>query len=169
MLAARECFAEGDAQMLDIAGRAGVGVGTVYRHFESKEALMEALALDCIGEVLQHARRGLDCEDPWAGFEQFVWGSTEKLAADALSVEAIAGPVESAEIEQRAAELSHTIVELADRALAAGALRSDLTGPQVDMILRHLGKAVRGGDLSGFDWRSYVRVVLDGLRADAPA
>jgi hypothetical protein len=48
-------------------------------------------------------------------------------------------------------------------------LRSDLTGMQVDMILRHLGGAVRGAELSGFDWRSYVRVVLDGLRADGPS
>jgi hypothetical protein len=39
----------------------------------------------------------------------------------------------------------------------------------VDVILRHLGKAVRGAEDSGFDWRAYVQVVLDGLRAHAPA
>ncbi|MDX6533988.1 MAG: hypothetical protein QOJ13_1813 [Gaiellales bacterium] len=169
MVAARECFADGDAQMQDIARRAGVGVGTVYRHFENKEALMAALALDCVGEMLTCARDCLECEDAWAGFEQFVWGATEKLAVDALSVEAVSGPLGSAGCEQRSAELSGRIVELAERALAAGALRSDLTGMQVDMILRHLGGAVRGAELSGFDWRSYVRVVLDGLRADGPS
>jgi AcrR family transcriptional regulator len=169
MVAARECFAEGDAQMHDIARRAGVGVGTVYRHFDSKEALIAALALDCVGEMLACARGGLECGDAWAGFEQFVWSATEKLAADALSVAAVAGPAGAAGCEERSAELTDAIVELANRALAAGALRSDLTGTQVDMILRHLGGAVRGGELSGFEWRSYVRVVLDGLRADEPA
>ena len=79
--AARECFAEGlDAQIHDIAKRAGVGVGTVYRHFENREALVEALAVDCIGDLQVHARAGLEEADAWTGLERFVWGASEKLA-----------------------------------------------------------------------------------------
>jgi len=167
--AARECFAEGDAQMLDIARRAGVGVGTVYRHFENKDMLIEALARECVDEMTEHARTALRCDDAWEGFQRFVWDATEKLAVDELSAEAVAWQGESDEMKKCSSELSDMVVRLADRARAAGALRSDLTGAQVDVILRHLGKAVRGAEDSGFDWRSYVRVVLDGLRADATA
>ena len=53
-----------EAQMDDVARRAGVGVGTVYRHFPTKEALMEALALDHFERVLAAARKALDREDP---------------------------------------------------------------------------------------------------------
>jgi AcrR family transcriptional regulator len=165
LTAARECFAESvDAQMQDIARRAGVGVGTVYRHFANKEALQVALAMDCVGEMVLHARAGLEQDDPWAGLEQFVWTSTGKLSADALSVQALEES-SSPDIDRGCGELRAAIVELAERARAAGALRSDLSAEQVEEILRHLAGAVRGAERSGFDWRPYVRVVLDGLRA----
>jgi len=168
LVAARECFAESlDAQMQDIARRAGVGVGTVYRHFANKQALQVALALDCIGEMQVYATEGLDAGDPWQGLEQFVWASTEKLSADALSVRALDGTAESAEVKRGAADLSDVIVELVERALASGAVRPDLTAQQVETILRHTAGAVRGAQQSGFDWRAYVQVVLDGLRAPA--
>ena len=103
------------------------------------------------------------------GFEQFVWCATAKLASDHLSADAIATPARRQEIERCSADLSTAIVKLAERAREAGALRQDLSGPQVDMILRHMGGAIRGAERTGFDWRPYVRVVLDGLRADGPA
>jgi AcrR family transcriptional regulator len=167
LVAARECFAESlDAQMHDVARRAGVGVGTVYRHFANKEALQVALALDCMGEMQLYVRAGLDEPDPWVGLEQFVWASTAKLSADALSVRTMEG-ADSRDVEERSTELRDQIVELAGRARSAGAIRSDLSAEQVEAILRHLAGAVRGAQQSGFDWRAYVRVVLDGLRAPA--
>ena len=65
--AARAVFAEHgrDAQMDDVARRAGVGVGTVYRHFPTKEALLVALALDAFERVVAEARRALENPDPW--------------------------------------------------------------------------------------------------------
>jgi AcrR family transcriptional regulator len=167
LVAARECFAESlDAQMQDVARRAGVGVGTVYRHFANKEALQVALALDCIGEMELYARAGLDEADPWAGLERFVWACTEKLSADALSVRTLEG-ASSRDVDERSAVLTDQITELAERARRAGAVRGDLAAEQVEAILRHLAGAVRGAQRSGFDWRAYVRVVLDGLRAPA--
>src|SRR5438067_2821594 len=60
LVAARECFAESaDAQVQDVARRAGVGVGTVYRHFANKEALMVALALNCVDEIHRYASDAL--------------------------------------------------------------------------------------------------------------
>ncbi len=166
LVAARGCFAESmDAQMQDVARRAGVGVGTVYRHFANRDALVVALALDCVGEMYAYALTALEQDDPWAGIESFAWAACEKLAADALSVEALVSDAASEEIGRRSVTLTQAIVELAGRARDAGELRDDLAPEQVETILRHLGGAVRGAELSGFEWRSYVRVVLDGLRA----
>jgi AcrR family transcriptional regulator len=68
--AARECFArEGmQAQIDEIAAGAEVGVGTVYRHFPTKEALLDALAADYFAHQAQAAREALAVEDPWEAF-----------------------------------------------------------------------------------------------------
>src|SRR5688572_8998212 len=65
--AARECFARAglDAQMDDIARCAGVGVGTVYRHFPTKEALAAALAADHFQLLVERAREALGQDDAW--------------------------------------------------------------------------------------------------------
>jgi AcrR family transcriptional regulator len=142
-----------------------VGVGTVYRHFANKDALMMALAVDCVGEVQSYALDSLAQDDPWEAIETFVWAACEKLAADALSVEALAGAAAGEEMNRCSATLTEAIVELGRRARDAGKVRADLTPEQFETIVRHLGGAVKGAERSGFEWRSYVRVVLDGLRA----
>ena len=53
-----------DAQMEDIAGAAGVGVGTVYRHFKTKDELVEALAAERFERLRELAREALAQEDP---------------------------------------------------------------------------------------------------------
>src|SRR6201991_4974801 len=75
LTAARAAFAEHgrEAQMDDVARRAGVGVGTVYRHFPTKEALVNALALDLFEKLVQGAREALAIEDPWEAFTQALW------------------------------------------------------------------------------------------------
>jgi AcrR family transcriptional regulator len=72
--AARDCFARHglDAQMDDIARAAKVGVGTVYRHFPTKEALAEAIAADHFDHLAASAREALENPDPWEGFSAFL-------------------------------------------------------------------------------------------------
>src|SRR5919107_5107373 len=74
LAAASEVFAERglDVSLDDIAGAAGVGVGTVYRRFPDKDALIDALFEDKIADVERVAREALDVEDPWEGFESFM-------------------------------------------------------------------------------------------------
>src|SRR5437764_10603461 len=74
--AAREAFATGGLQVSldEIARRAGVGVGTVYRRFADKEALIDALFEDSLGELVAQAEEALRDEDPWAGFVRWFEG-----------------------------------------------------------------------------------------------
>src|SRR3954447_640418 len=87
--AAGVVFAEqgNDAQMDDVAKRAGVGVGTVYRHFPTKEALIEALAMDRFEKVLAVGKEALLNPDPWAAFEGALWAGAELTAPDRSSTE----------------------------------------------------------------------------------
>src|SRR5262245_41249521 len=61
-----------DTQIEQIARDAGVGVGTVYRHFPTKEALLEALAQDKFEGLAGAARAALEVEDPWQGFDDLM-------------------------------------------------------------------------------------------------
>src|SRR5947209_15003913 len=80
--AARACFARDgvDAQMDDVAECAGVGVGTVYRHFATKEALVDELARDYFERQVALARDSLEVEDPWEAFSGYVRNGAALLA-----------------------------------------------------------------------------------------
>ena len=82
--AARAVFSEQgrDAQMDDVARRAGVGVGTVYRHFPTKEALIEALMVAAFETIAAAAEEALEIEDPWEAFASVCWRGAETMAAD---------------------------------------------------------------------------------------
>src|SRR3954451_3064354 len=73
--AARAVFADKgiDAQIDDVAKRAKVGVGTVYRHFPTKEALRDALVRERFEEIAGYAREALEREDAWDGFCEMIW------------------------------------------------------------------------------------------------
>src|SRR3954463_5386003 len=71
LAAAREAFAEAgrDVQMPDVARAAGVGVGTLYRHFPAKEDLVRALVQDKVQTVIATLREALTREDPWEAID----------------------------------------------------------------------------------------------------
>jgi AcrR family transcriptional regulator len=155
-----------DAQMDDVAKRAGVGVGTVYRHFPTKEALIEALAVDRFEKILAVAKEALLNPDPWASFEGAVWAGAELTASDRSFTEIvgeITGPMQLPEALER--DMRETFGELMRRAQEAGELRADLVFDDIPMFMCGIGLGARKTHACPDAWKRHVAIVIDGLRA----
>jgi AcrR family transcriptional regulator len=168
--AARAVFSEQgrDAQIDDVARRAEVGVGTVYRHFPTKEALIEALVVDNFQAILAAARDGLDVADPWDAFERVLWRGAAVMAGDRALSEVFAATPGVMEAAMPAVEgLQEVVGELMRRAQAAGLLRDDLVVDDIPMVMCGIGAATRKQHTCPEAWRRHLQIVLDGLRAPA--
>jgi AcrR family transcriptional regulator len=170
LTAARAVFAEQgrEAQMDDVARHAEVGVGTVYRHFPTKEALIEALAVDSFERVTAKAKEALAIEDPWEALTSTLWSGAEILASDRSLSELLAlipGPtLQGLPVEQ---ELNEAMSELIRRAQETGALRPDVILDDIPMLMCGIGSATRKDHRCPDSWRRHMSIVIDGLRASA--
>lgn len=81
---ARDLVDEGTPlQLNDVARRAGLGVGTVYRHFATPEALLETVAAPCLEALAAHGRQALTDADPWRSLTDFLFHTVEAQVTDA--------------------------------------------------------------------------------------
>jgi AcrR family transcriptional regulator len=158
-----------DADMAEVARQAGVGVGTVYRHFPTKEALTKALAVDHFEHLAAMTDQALAAEDgdAWAVFEALIWQTAEETAEDLGMCEVLGESTTiAAKAESGTTRLQSTMFELLERAKAQGAIRQDVTAIDVPMIMCGFGQVrVKEAHGAGFDWRRYLTIALDGLRA----
>jgi Transcriptional regulator len=167
MRAARDLFAvKGPALSTEeVARTAGVGIGTVFRHFPSKEKLLEALYHERLEQTAERARAAARAPDPGAAVFDFltetVLDSGAKIAlADALAdagidVRAGAGP--------HGHDLTNALTELLTRAQQAGAVRADIGASELAAVLYGASRAA-GFAVSKEIRSRTVRVILDGLR-----
>jgi AcrR family transcriptional regulator len=162
--AARAVFAEQGmhSQIDDVAKRAKVGVGTVYRHFPTKEALLDALVRERFEEIAGYAREALEREDAWEGFCEMIWRAAERNAADLAFCEAIASTDKTAIVEE--VGLMRSTNELIARAKAQGRMRLDVTEQDVPLMMVG-ASAVMQLSPTADAWRRYLSLMLDGLRA----
>ena len=168
--AAREVFAEHghEAQVDLIARRAEVGVGTVYRHFPTKEALLEALVADTFRRVGEAAVKALDDPDPWEGFAGVLRYAGEILAGNRGLTEALAVQPTFEEVpSEHMLRLHESVRELIRRGQAAGVIRDDLQVDDIPMIMCGIGAATRKPHACTDSWRRHLAIALDGLRASA--
>jgi AcrR family transcriptional regulator len=164
---AREVFAtEGLAVPIDtIAARAGIGVGTVYRHFPTKEALFAAIVTDRVEALAADAREALDADDPGAALFAFLTTMAERSAADMALVDAFAaaGVDIKSDLGVCKQHLNAALGDLLGRAQAAGAVRQDVAVSDVMVLMASTCIAC---GRQGFEDASprLVGVVLAGLR-----
>jgi AcrR family transcriptional regulator len=166
--AAKKLFAdEGlDAQMPDVAKAAKVGVGTVYRHFPTKEDLIAALAADRFERLAEQAREGIAADDPWEGLCDFIRFSAEIQADDRGLCEVMGSRPEVMNASALAVGLDELCDQLVKRAQRSGELRKDIEWEDIPMIACGLGRITPAehGPAVG-RWPRLVEIVIDGLRA----
>ncbi len=164
LLAAREAFAaSGYGVAVDeIAARAGVGPGTVYRHFPTKEALFEAVVTARIEDLVADARGRAQADAPGEAF----FGFLKRIAAEAAikrdlpDAIAIPGSLQEA--------LPAALGVLLSRAQQAGAVRADVGVTDLLVLLKAIIGGIQGAPGAPADpaLRDRVFTVLaDGLRA----
>jgi AcrR family transcriptional regulator len=168
LTAAADAFAAGGlaVTMDEIARRAGVGVGTVYRRFPDKELLIEALFDARIDELVALAEAARDEPDPFAGLVRFFETFLAVQAADRGLKDVVLGTARGAGRAARARDRIGPIVdELLARARDAGRVRPDLAASDLAVIQFMLGAVIDfTHDVAPETWRRLLAIVLDGLR-----
>ena len=165
--AAEEAFAtEGLAVPIDeIATRAGVGVGTVYRHFPTKEALFHAVVMVRLEELVERARQLSEAADAGAALFTFVAELVDLAVQKRDLIDELAQ--EGLDDEAHAAikaELQQAFDVLLRRAQAAGAVRCDIGSADITALL--MGTCMVADRRGGREATSrLVGVICDGLRA----
>ena len=168
--AAEEVFATlgVGAPIDEIARRAGLGIGTVYRHFPTKEALWEAVAEGRFERILADLRVSVGATDPGGAFFEILGRVVEEGCAKRDLGDALlgAGIDMTARHREAIGELRAAVELLLERAQEAGAVRHDVG---VEELFALVGGACSAGDrgFGGADPRRLAAVVCDGLRTRA--
>jgi AcrR family transcriptional regulator len=176
LAAAREAVAEEglDVGVEEIARRAGVGMGTLYRRFPTKQDLLDAIAEDRIAQVQTAVAAGLAEEDAWTGLQLTMRALAQAWVEDRSFVEAMGSQLARRGRKVAAARkrVFADLDELIGRAQREGALRADVTVGDIAFLIH----AAASGS-SPFtevylrecpdQWQRSLHVILDGLRADA--
>jgi AcrR family transcriptional regulator len=164
LVAAREAFAEGgeSTSLEEIARRAGVGIGTLYRHFPSRQALIEALYVNEVEDVSRSAAE-LQGAEPWEAL--YAWlerviaymGTKQALAAELLNYLDRDAPL----FQECRASLFAAGEPLLKRAQDAGVVRPDVEFSEVMHMVMGIGK-IPATDPA--QTAHVLRIALDGLR-----
>ena len=168
MSAGRELFArEGpQAQMDEIAAHAGVGIGTVYRHFPTKEALLTAMVHERFQEFAEIAKLAEAISDPGEALESVIFTSAEAVEGDVGFQLAMMGSneLEWEGIERDKAALAEVVCRIISRAADAGVIREDFTFEDFGMMMCGITSTMyyQPGDAN---WRRHVELILHGVCA----
>ena len=148
----------------EIAKRAKLGVGTLYRHFPTKEALFAAIVVGRVERVVAEALALALADDPGAAFFGFIGRLVDEGLAKKDFVDALAGSgVDIAHIDGAKADFRRALAALLRRAQRAGAVRPDVGAGEVVALVAGLHTAsLRAGDAR--TKRRLLAVVCDGLR-----
>ena len=154
------------ATLDDVARRAGVGVGTVYRRFPDKEALVDALFEDKLQALVTEAERALEAQDSWTGLVTLLERAGAMLTGDRGLVEILMYATYGQDRVSRArARMQPVVTRVVERAQRDGKLRADIRPTDVPVIAFMLTTAAEyAGQAQPEIWRRYLTLIVDGLR-----
>ncbi len=168
LAAAEEVFAERgvEASVADIARRAGVAKGTVFRHFASKEDLIASLVCEHLVTLTDAAHRLADAADPGAALLEFLTIAADQRRQHDLTYLQTSSANDARVIAIRD-EVHSGVEKLVANARAAGAIRPDVTGTDVFLLMCAPVHVMDGlPDPPPDLWRRYLAIIFDGLRPE---
>jgi AcrR family transcriptional regulator len=169
--AAQAAFAERglDVPLEDVAIEAGVGIGTLYRRFASRDELIAACFERRVEEYARAAEEALEADDAWTGLCVYVERICAMQAADRGLKDVLTRTFPDARaLETHRARGYDLSVRLIERAQAEGSLRSDVVPEDLVLLLMANAGVVQGaGDAAPDAWRRFVGLMLDGLSTAA--
>jgi AcrR family transcriptional regulator len=171
MASARELFAVRgrEAQMEEIAAHCGLGMGTLYRHFPSKQALLTAMVRERYEGMADLARAAEQISDPGEAFEAILRSYLEAADGDASFQLALmgSGDIEWEGLEQQKAEFAEIVTRIIDRAVASGAVRGDLSYADFPLLTRGVMSTMYFRPAGSSGWQRHLELTLEGVRRDA--
>jgi AcrR family transcriptional regulator len=168
---ARELIArEGpDVSVEEITQNAGLGMGTLYRHFPTKEELIDAVLEDAFAGLVALARQAAAEEDAWTGLTRFLEQALARHAANRGLKDVLASREHGRRrAETMRAQIRPVLRGMIEQAQAQGTLRSDFTSEDLPLVFWTAGRVIETTASVAPDyWRRYLALLLDGLRAEA--
>ena len=166
--AAAEVLAEkgAEAGVPEIAARAGVGKGTVYRCFPTKDHLISAVVAERLRGFTDSARTAAQREDAWEAFVELLCDSAERQATDCTFAAGLAHESALPDVAQARAAMHEAIDALMARAQAQGRMRQGVTSKDMKILFAGMSQMLRAeGNSDPEEWRRYAGLVADALRA----
>ncbi|WP_220039859.1 TetR/AcrR family transcriptional regulator [Nonomuraea aridisoli] len=167
LAAAHEVFTRQgfDAPVSAIARQAGVGMGSLYRRYRTKEQLLQRLCVIAMERTVEAAETGLAHADPWEGLALYV---RTCVANRSGALAPVAGTIEvTDEMWRTAREADEAAERLVTRAHEAGVLRRDVTMLDISLLMEQFSRPAPGPPSPEHDHVRHrlLAIALDGLRA----
>ena len=158
-----------DAQMEQIAAHSGLGMGTLYRHFPNKQALLTAIVQERFRGMTDLARAAEQIRDPLESFETMFRRYLEAAEGDAAFQLALLGSdLEWEGVKEQKAAFAAVVTRIVGRAVAAGVVRGDLTWDDFPVLTNGVMATMYFRPGNNPDWRRHLELVLGGVRAADP-
>lgn len=167
--AARNAFAERglETSLDDIAKAAGVGSGTLYRHFPKRDGLVAAVFAERMDELVTAVEEARRNPDPWQGFAGYVRRVCRAQAEDRGLAAIFAVGHGGEELARSRNQAYDGFIALIDAAKASGGLREDFTAEDIALLLvANAGIIERAGSVATDASERFVALALDGYRAE---
>lgn len=167
---ARDLFATAGVEVSveEITHHAGVGMGTLYRHFPTKDDLIDAVLEDAFAEIVRLAKSAAAEEDAWVGLTGFLEQTLALHAQNRGLKDVLATRGHGVQGEAMRAHVRRLVHGLVERAQEQGTLRADFSSEDLPLVFWSTGRVIETTAHVALDyWRRHLAFLLDGLRASS--